>query len=57
MLFVKKRLICKKKAGTVTKGKLVTKIKKLNQSASFWNFGIVIVEITHKIGLLSKIWL
>ena len=31
MLFIKKSLICKEKAGTVTKVKLVTKIKKYNQ--------------------------
>ena len=31
MLFVKKSLICTEKAGTVTKVKLVTKIKKYNQ--------------------------
>ena len=31
MSFIKKSFICKEKAGTVTKVKLVTKIKKHNQ--------------------------
>ena len=31
MLFIKKSLICKEKPGTVTKVKLITKIKKYNQ--------------------------
>ena len=31
VVYIKKSLICKEKAGTVTKVKLVTKVKKYNQ--------------------------
>ena len=56
--FVKKNFICKEKFGTVFKVKLVAKIKKFNQLYfGIWYYHhIVIVEITHKNGLLSKHW-
>ena len=45
MSFIKKNFICKEKSGTVTKVKLVTKIKKHNQLY----FGTLVVA--------SYIWL
>ena len=53
MSFIKKSLICKEKAGTVTKVKLSCII------SLFWNLGIsivhiVTVEITHKIHISFK---
>ena len=53
MSFIKKSLICKEKAGTVTKVKLRSII------SLFWNLGISIVhivpvEITHKIQISFK---
>ena len=41
--FIKKNFICQKKSGTVTKVKLVTKVRKLNQLALINNFGISII--------------
>ena len=35
--------VCKEKHGSVTKVKLVTKIKKLRKLRFFWNFGISII--------------
>ena len=49
----KEIVICKVKAGTVTKVKLVTKIKKHNQ-LYFGTLVIVIVEITHKMRTYFK---
>ena len=49
----KEIVICKEKAGTVTKVKLVTKIKKHNQ-LYFGTLVIVIVEITHKMRTYFK---
>ena len=62
MSFIKKNFICKEKSGTVTKVKLVTKIKKLRKSSFilelWYKHHIAIVEITQKnTDFLSKHWL